>query len=272
MSGNHEYLLIDGHSVVHRVAPEVKIITTVVFTIGVAVTHRRAVVPLAIDAVTVGALLWLSGYRWRQLATRLPLVAPFLVLAAFLPFLSSGEKIPVGPVSVSYLGLWAAWNTTAKTLIGFGAALVLAGTTTVAGMIRGLDRLKVPAPLVGIISFMFRYLDLITAEMRRMRVAMTARGHDPRWLWQAKPLASAAGALFVRSYERGERVHAAMQARGFTGRMPELPSFDDGPGSGEGWGMGRQVAVAVAVASVAVVGAVVASVAIDPIEVATVGR
>jgi cobalt/nickel transport system permease protein len=56
-----------------------------------------------------------------------------------------------------------------------------------------------------------------------MRVAMTARGYDPRWISQARPIASSAGALFVRSYERGERVHAAMLARGFTGEMPTPP-------------------------------------------------
>ncbi len=55
-----------------------------------------------------------------------------------------------------------------------------------------------------------------------MRTAMVARAHDPRWLWQAKPIASSAGAMFVRSYERGERVHSAMLARGFTGSMPQL--------------------------------------------------
>ncbi|MGI8576078.1 MAG: energy-coupling factor transporter transmembrane component T family protein, partial [Egibacteraceae bacterium] len=59
-------------------------------------------------------------------------------------------------------------------------------------------------------------------ELRRTRIAMTARGYDPRWLWQAKPVAASAGALFVRSYERGERVHAAMLSRGYTGTMPVL--------------------------------------------------
>jgi cobalt/nickel transport system permease protein len=28
--------------------------------------------------------------------------------------------------------------------------------------------------------------------------------------------------MFVRSYERGERVHAAMLSRGYTGTMPNL--------------------------------------------------
>ena len=75
---------------------------------------------------------------------------------------------------------------------------------------------------MAIISFMFRYLDLIIDELDRIRTAMVSRAHDPRWLWQARPLASAAGALFVRSYERGERVHVAMLARGFNGTMPQF--------------------------------------------------
>jgi energy-coupling factor transporter transmembrane protein EcfT len=35
-----------------------------------------------------------------------------------------------------------------------------------------------------------------------------------------KVIANSAGALFIRSYERGERVHLAMISRGYTGHMP----------------------------------------------------
>jgi cobalt/nickel transport system permease protein len=80
----------------------------------------------------------------------------------------------------------------------------------------------VPKLFTAIAGFMVRYIDVIAGELQRTRIAMTARGHDPRWLWQVGPLATAAGALFVRSYERGERVHQAMVARGYDGRMPIL--------------------------------------------------
>ena len=82
---------------------------------------------------------------------------------------------------------------------------------------KGLARLRVPPVFVSIMSFMVRYMELMADSLARMRTAMTARGYDPRWLWQAKPIASSAGALFVRSYERGERIHAAMVARGIRG-------------------------------------------------------
>ena len=53
-----------------------------------------------------------------------------------------------------------------------------------------------------------------------MTVARESRGYDARWIWQAKGFAASAGALFIRSYERGERVHLAMISRGFDGACP----------------------------------------------------
>ena len=65
-----------------------------------------------------------------------------------------------------------------------------------------------------------------------MKVARESRGYDARWLWQAKGFAASAGALFIRSYERGERVHLAMISRGFDGRLPEV---DDGRAGTAQW-------------------------------------
>jgi cobalt/nickel transport system permease protein len=99
-------------------------------------------------------------------------------------------------------------------------SILLTATTEITDIFRGLSVLRVPALFTSIAGFMIRYLELIAGELARMRIAMTARGYDPKWISQARPIATAAGALFVRSYERGERIHAAMLARGFTGVMP----------------------------------------------------
>jgi cobalt/nickel transport system permease protein len=44
-------------------------------------------------------------------------------------------------------------------------------------------------------------------------------------------LGHAAGTLFVRCYERGERVHLAMLARGYTGAMPGRTTASAAPRS-----------------------------------------
>jgi cobalt/nickel transport system permease protein len=89
-------------------------------------------------------------------------------------------------------------------------------------ILRGLERLRVPRVFVGICAFMIRYGDVITAEMQRMRVARASRGYNARWLWNARAVAASAGTLFIRSYERGERVYLAMASRGYSGALPIL--------------------------------------------------
>jgi cobalt/nickel transport system permease protein len=76
--------------------------------------------------------------------------------------------------------------------------------------------------ITAIAGFMVRYLGIVAGEGRRMHVARQSRGYDPRWLWQARGIAASAGTLFVRSYERGERVYLAMLSRGYDGTMPAL--------------------------------------------------
>jgi cobalt/nickel transport system permease protein len=65
-----------------------------------------------------------------------------------------------------------------------------------------------------------RYADVVTDEMRRMHIARVSRGFAARDVRHMRVLARSLAALFIRSYERGERVHLAMISRGYTGRMP----------------------------------------------------
>jgi cobalt/nickel transport system permease protein len=69
---------------------------------------------------------------------------------------------------------------------------------------------------------MIRYIDVLAAEVSRIRIARISRGDSPRMLHQAGAIAKGIGTLFLRSYERGERVYLAMLSRGFDGRVPDL--------------------------------------------------
>ncbi len=158
----------------------------------------------------------------RILLKRLVIEVPFVGFAVLLPIVGRGERVDVLGVSLSRAGLWGGWNILAKGTLGVAIATVLASTTAVPDLLRGLDRLHVPKLFTAIAGFMIRYADVLRGEAARMQVARISRGDNPRFLWQAKALATSAGALFVRSYERGERVHLAMQSRGFQGEMPDL--------------------------------------------------
>jgi cobalt/nickel transport system permease protein len=100
------------------------------------------------------------------------------------------------------------------------ASIVMASTTSVPHVLRGMERLRVPRQLVAITGFMVRYGDVIGDELGRMRIARESRGATASRLGHARAAATSAGALFVRSYERGERVYLAMASRGYVGSMP----------------------------------------------------
>ena len=215
-------LYIAGGTPVHRVAPEIKIAATVAYVFAVVATPRDALWAFGGDAVLLAGVVALARLSPALVARRLRIEIPFLLFAAFMPFTGAGPRIDVLGVSLSEPGLWAAWNIVAKGTLGVTASIVLAATTPVADLLRGLDRLRVPRVITAIAGFMVRYLGIVAGEGRRMHVARQSRGYDPRWLWQARGVAASAGTLFVRSYERGERVYLAMLARGYDGTMPAL--------------------------------------------------
>lgn len=219
-AGHAHALYVHEHSALHHLAPEAKLVAALIFVGAVAVTPREAVWAFGAYIVIVATVTRIARLRLGFVLTRLVAVLPFILFAFLLPFVGTGERIEVAGLPMSREGLWGAWNILAKATIGGCVSILLAGTTEVPDMLRGMGRLKVPPVLTAIAGFMIRYLELIAGELGRMRIAMTARGYDPRWLWQVKPVASSAGALFIRSYERGERVYDAMLARGYTGTMP----------------------------------------------------
>lgn len=227
MGGGHprhdtRHLLVGGRSPVHRVAAHAKLVALAVFATSVAATPRHAMWAFALDAALLATVAGVARIPIATLVRRALVVSPVLVVAVLVPFIGDGPRADVGPITVSADGLWAAWNIAAKATLGATASILLTATTPIPDLLEGMTRLRVPRPVVSIIAFMIRYLDLLAEQLHRMRQSMTARGHDPRWLWQARPIAAAAGTMFVRTYERGERIHYAMLARGFTGHMPDV--------------------------------------------------
>ncbi|MBW3620753.1 MAG: cobalt ECF transporter T component CbiQ [Actinobacteria bacterium] len=249
MGAGHAHALYQhGHSTVHRMGPEAKLAAGFASVVAIATTPREAVWAFALHAAVLAAVVTAAELPPRFVLRRLAIVLPFVAFAFTIPFVAGGEEVTVLGVGLSRDGLWGTWNVLAKAVLGASVSIVVAGTTEEARIFKGLERLRVPVAITLIATFMLRYLTLIADELRRTRVAMRARGYAPRWLWEARPVASAAGAVFVRSYERGERVHAAMLARGFTGTMPEL---DTRTATRADWLRGATVAGVVAATALA---------------------
>jgi cobalt/nickel transport system permease protein len=211
-----------GHSVVHRAPAHLKLLTLVGFMLVVVATPREWYPVFGGYLLLLLVVVALSGVPAGYLAKRMLIETPFVLFAVAVPFIAEGPRVDVLGLSLSEPGLWAAWALLAKGTIGVLASLTLAATTEQQDVLVGLRKLRLPDMIVQIMGFMLRYLDVVTAEMGRMTTAMRSRGCDPRSPRHWPVLARSLGALFIRSYERGERVHLAMLARGYDGTLPDL--------------------------------------------------
>ncbi|MEV7441390.1 cobalt ECF transporter T component CbiQ [Streptomyces sp. NPDC002120] len=221
-AGHAHKLYRHGHTPVHALPPHCKLAATFAFVVVVVSTPREAVWAFGLYAVLIAAAAAVARIPAGFLLRRLLIEVPFVAFAVLMPFVAEGERVEVLGMSLSVSGLWGAWNVLAKGTLGVAASVLLASTTELRALLLGLQRLKLPPLLVQIASFMIRYGDVVTDELRRMSIARRSRGFEASGIRHWGVLAKTAGALFIRSYERGERVYLAMVSRGYAGSMPVI--------------------------------------------------
>lgn len=224
------HLHVDGDSVVHRLPAHVKLVGLIAFVLLVVALPRDAhAARLALLGVAVLVVL-ATRVPLRHVASRLVVETPFVVFALVLPFVATGPTMDLGPFTVSRDGVEASIALLLTATTSVLMAVAFATTTTSRDLVRALQQLHVPDRLVQILAFMLRYLGVVGSQAQRMKVARESRAFTARSVRSWPVIASSAGALFIRSYERGERVHLAMMSRGYDGRMPVTDSLSANPG------------------------------------------
>lgn len=74
------------------------------------------------------------------------------------------------------------------------------------------------------LMFLYRYIFVLMEEAKRASLARELRTFGRRGL-EMKTFASLAGHLLLRTWERADRIHRAMLARGFNGRFHVRKEF-----------------------------------------------
>lgn len=233
-----ERLYLHRHSVVHQIPPHIKILAGLLFivvAVSTDITNWPAFVAYFAIIITITQIAKLPIIT---VFKRSLIEVPFVLFALLMPFFGTGEVVEVGSLNLYVDGLLAGASIVVKGTLGILVAINLSATTTAREILNGLEILKMPTPMVQIASFMLRYVNVVNDEMLRMAVARASRGFEATGVRQWPVLATAAGALFIRSYERGERVHLAMIARGYQGDLPKTEKINN---SARYWAIGLAV-------------------------------
>jgi cobalt/nickel transport system permease protein len=218
----------DLDSLIHRLDPRTKLITSLAFIVAVVLTPVSNWRVFAFYFCFIAALLIISKLPPLYILKRSLVVFPFVLLVAiFIPFFKSGEvagsyNVWLWQVSVTYDGLLILANVVVKAWLSILSLILLSATTKFTELLKGLRQLGVPEIIVLILSFMYRYVFILVDEVMRMRRARDSRNFGGSRLHQLRTIGNMIGTLFIRSYERGERIYAAMLSRGFDSNVRSL--------------------------------------------------
>lgn len=196
-----------GDSPVHRLDARAKIVGLIGLVVVAVTTPVGRWWAFAAYGLVLVAVASVARLPVRHTLSRMLVEVPFLVAAALVPF--------THPDGIAFGATLAA-----KTTLGTLAMVLLSSTTPFPSLLGGFERLRAPRVILLTVSFMWRYLHVLTEEFARMRLARDARSIGRRSLL-TDGTARLVATLFVRSLERGERVYLAMVGRGYTGGVPQ---------------------------------------------------
>jgi cobalt/nickel transport system permease protein len=127
----------------------------------------------------------------------------------------------VDSVGEAYRQGWPlAWSIVAKAWLSATTVLLVSATTSPPDLFTALRRLRMPLIFITMLTFLYRYAAVLGGQLSSMRRAVASRAPALTGLRLVRLYGSLSGNLFIRSYERGERVHAAMLSRGYDGTLP----------------------------------------------------
>lgn len=224
MSFRHLDQFAHTPSPVTRRSPTVRLLGTVIIALGAAALPLGAWTQMAALTGLVAVLAAAARIPARTLLARLaPPLAFVILVSAGVLFLAPGAAVArVGPVAVTDAGLLRFASVLGRAAPALGAAVILVSTTPFAELLEALRTLRLPEVVTTSLGLAYRFLYILNDETERMRRAARSRNAGAGATSRRRLLVGITGAVLQRSFARSERLHKAMLARGFTGRMHAL--------------------------------------------------
>lgn len=212
----------------HSLAPKTRVLCTILLVFAIALTPNGRWWTWAIYGIGVICLVLLSRVTLAVLFKRIVVEFAFVAVILFGTLFRRGGEVvwSWGIITITSEGLTVLASVTIKALLSLLILNLLTLTTSVPALLNGLIALKMPPLLVAILASMYRYISVLIGEFNAMRRAAASRNLTGHSGWQRQVLGNMIGALFIRTYERGDRVYQAMLARGYQGVPPvsDLPA------------------------------------------------
>ena len=211
-------LLANNDSGIHRLDARAKVLVTCVFIICIVSYGRYELAALFPFFIFPAVMIALANLPALFIARKVALLCPFVLLVGiFNPVFDREVLVHLGPLGIS--GGWISFaSILVRSILTVGAAFILVGVTGFTAVCQALERLGMPQVFAVQLLFLYRYIFVLTEEGGRASRARELRSCGKKGLG-IRSFSSLIGHLLLRTWQRAERIHMAMLARGFTGEF-----------------------------------------------------
>jgi cobalt/nickel transport system permease protein len=213
-----------GDTALHRLDPRAKVMVTILFIISVVSYGKYDLTALFPFFIFPVVMISLGNLPVGFIVKKVLFLTPFvLLIGIFNPVFDREVLVQLGPVGIS--GGWISCaSIVVRAMLTLGAAFILVGLTGFPAICGALERMGMPRVLAVQFLFLYRYIFVLTEEGARTSRARELRSFGKKGLGM-KAFGSLVGHLLLRTWQRAERIHMAMLARGFAGEFQTRRAF-----------------------------------------------
>lgn len=215
-------------SPIHRLDARTKTVALIALILSMVLTPASEVWRFGLFLAVIICLYMSSGVPLSFGLKRSLVVIPFVAFAgAFLVFMPDkphpgAYNLGFSHHNITHGGLYTLFNALFKSWLSVLTVVLLYSTTPFPKFVKGLESLRTPKVITMLFSFLYRFIWILMDEIKTMIRARDARAFGGGRMWHMRIVGQMVGSLFIRSYERAERVYAAMSARGYSGSIKTL--------------------------------------------------
>ena len=222
------------NSFLHRLSPIVKVVVAVLLILSNALLPDGNWLGFWVSWALILGLNFLARLGWDFTLKRSLIALPFALTAITALFSLPGKTLAIWHLGgleliLTNAGLIRFLSILIRSWLSVQVAVLLVATTQFPDLIHALEHLRLPKMLVTVIAFLYRYIFVLSDEMIRLLRARQARSAvlpgqhgGGSVFWRARIAGNMVGQLFLRSYERSDRIYNAMLSRGYRGHIRTL--------------------------------------------------
>lgn len=216
----HSHFTIQ-HSTFLQISPAIQVLCALIMVLAIGITPNGHWITGLIYGMGIAIVLFIRPVNLKKLFQRLAVESVFVMVAVLGLLFRDGEGVlwQWGGLKITMTGLVVLGSVMGKLWLSLLVMNLVTMTLPIPVLLQSLSILKVPPLLIAILASMHRYLDLLIDEFMIMRRAAIARNLMTGRRWQRLVIGNMIGSLFIRTYDRGDRIHQAMLSRGYQGAV-----------------------------------------------------